>query len=431
LTKPDIGALKKKLKYFWSFHKKQFTTQPNANELDSKMTQSTEPTQPTQLFPAMFECICRGNGITFEEGIAMLNKHFAVRGCNDDIAKQEQVKEVPQAQKELPQGEKEEFKQSEPQVQKKTVVMSKKEKKPKYEKPNVILPWTGKGVDTWCQGLRVNHQLLSQCTMKPKKDGFCTTCLKQVEEKGQPKCGTVAMRIEADKQKKAYKNPENGKEAVKFADVMNKLKITKESAVAEATKFGLVIPDDEFVATEKKKGRPKKAKTSAKADTLSAIINQVVAASDTSSSEGENELEIPVTPNVPQPPTEIEGKTEEPSSPFVLAPPSSSTILSRRSKSPEPEPVPEPEAEPVVETKEQELKTEEPDSDYDAETEDEDDSTEVTEWSHGGVDYLIDAEGVVYDKKSQEVVGVYNKETDTINQYVEESSDEEEDNMVK
>jgi len=375
----------------------------------------TQPTQPTQLFPAMFECICRGNGITFEEGIAMLNKHFAVRGWNDDIAKQKQVKEVPQAQKDLLPPE--EPKDSEPQVQKKPVVMSKKEKKPKYEKPNVILPWTGKGVDTWCQGLRVNHQLLSQCTMKPKKDGFCTTCLKQVEEKGQPKCGTVAMRIEADKQKKAYKNPENGKEPVKFADVMNKLKITKESAVAEATKFGLVIPDDEFVATEKKKGRPKKAKTSAKADTLSAIINQVVAASDTSSSEGENEVEIPVTPNVPQPPSESEAKTEEPSSPIVLAPPSKSTILSRRSKSPE----------PVPQSKEQELKAEEPDSDYDAETEDEDDSTEVTEWSHGGVDYLIDAEGVVYDKKSQEVVGVYNKETDTINQYVEESSDEEEE----
>jgi hypothetical protein len=255
--------------------------------------------------------------------------------------------------------------------------------------------------------------------MKPKKDGFCSTCLKQVEEKGQPKCGTVAMRIEADKQKKTYKNPENGKEPVKFADVMNKLKITKESAVAEATKFGLVIPDDEFVATEKKKGRPKKAKTSAKADTLSAIINQVVAASDTSSSEGENEVEIPVTPNVPQPPSESEAKTEEPPSPIVLAPPSKSTILSRRSKSPEPEPVPQP--------KEEELKAEEPDSDYDAETEDEDDSTEVTVWSHGGVEYLIDAEGVVYDKKSQEVVGVYNKETDTINQYVEESSDEEED----
>lgn len=364
-------------------------------------------TQPTQLFTAMFECICRGNGVTFEEGLAMLNKHSAVRGWNDDIAQQ------PCIAKEVPHAQQEEVKQKQPELPK-PAVTSKKVDKPKYEKPNVILPWTGKGVDTWCQGLRVNHQLLSQCTMKPKKDGFCTTCLKQVEEKGQPKCGTVAMRIEADTQKKVYKNPENGKEPVKFADVMNKLKISKESALAEAAKFGLVISDDEFVATEKKKGRPKKAKTSAKADTLSAIINQVVAASDTSSSDGENELEIPVTPNVPQPPTEIEGKTEEPSSPFVLAPPSKSTILSHRSKSPE-------------HAKEQELKAEEPDSDYDAETDDEDDSTEVTEWSHGGVDYLIDTEGVVYDKNTQEVVGVYNKETDTINQYVEESSDEEED----
>ena len=313
--------------------------------------------QTSDLFPEMFQCICRGSGITLEEGVAMLNKHFAVRGWNDDLTKTTKPEEVVQEAVKA---------KTKPKTQ---------PKKPKYEKPNVILPWTGKGVDTWCQGIRVNHQLLSQCTMKPKKDGFCATCLKQVQEKGQPKCGTVAMRIEADKQKKTFKNPENGKEPVKFADVMSKLKITKEAAVAEATKFGLTIPEEEFVVTEKKKGRPKKQKSE---DTLTAIINEVVAASSSDSSSSENEGES--------------------------------------------EPVKEPTPEPVNKT---ELAIEEYDEDYDAETDDEE--VNVVCWTFDGKQYLKDGNNIVYDVETHEVIGVFcEKEEKIIPNCYETSSDEEE-----
>ena len=326
-------------------------------------------TQPgSDLFPKMFECICRGSGITLEEGVAMLNKHFAVRGWNDDLTKTTKPQEV------VPDVQEAVKAKTKPKTQ---------PKKPKYEKPNVILPWTGKSVDTWCQGIRVNHQLLSQCTMKPKKDGFCTTCLKQVQEKGQPKCGTVAMRIEADKQKKTFKNPENGKEPVKFADVMNKLKITKEAAVAEASKFGLTIPEEEFVVTEKKKGRPKKQKSE---DTLTAIINEVVAASSSDSSS-----------------SEFEGDSEP-------------------VKEPSPEPVKEPAPEAV---QQKELAIEEYDEDYDAETDDEE--VNVVCWTFDGKQYLKDENNIVYDVETHEAIGVFcEKEEKIIPNCAEASSDEEE-----
>ena len=63
---------------------------------------------------------------------------------------------------------------------------------------------------------------------------------------------------------------------------------TKEDAIAEATRFGLTIPDNEFVHKEKKKGRPKKAKPES-TDTLSNIINGILLESDGISSSSDSD----------------------------------------------------------------------------------------------------------------------------------------------
>ena len=57
----------------------------------------------------------------------------------------------------------------------------------------------------------------------------------------------------------------NGKSPVNYANVMDKLKngddvVTQEMAVAEAAKFGWTIPEEQFVKTKTRKGRPAKAK---------------------------------------------------------------------------------------------------------------------------------------------------------------------------
>ena len=145
------------------------------------------------------------------------------------------------------------------------VVKAKKEKAPKKEKvvvpkkPEFILPWCGTSVAGWCGAIRYNKGLYTQCTQKCKGGSqFCTTCLKHVSD-GMPQYGLVSER-----NNEGWTAP-NGKSPVNYANVMDKLKngddvVTQEMAVAEAAKFDWTIPEEQFVKTKTRKGRPAKAK---------------------------------------------------------------------------------------------------------------------------------------------------------------------------
>ena len=145
------------------------------------------------------------------------------------------------------------------------VVKAKKEKAPKKEKvvvpkkPEFLLPWCGTSVAGWCGAIRYNKGLYTQCTQKCKGGSqFCTTCLKHVTD-GMPQYGLVSER-----NNEGWTAP-NGKSPVNYANVMDKLKngddvVTQEMAVAEAAKFGWTIPEEQFVKTKTRKGRPAKAK---------------------------------------------------------------------------------------------------------------------------------------------------------------------------
>ena len=146
------------------------------------------------------------------------------------------------------------------------VVKAKKEKAPKKEKvvvpkkPAFLLPWCGSPVAGWCGAIRYNKGLYTQCTQKCKGGSqFCTTCLKHVSVDGIPQYGLVSER-----NNEGWTAP-NGKSPVNYANVMDKLKngddvVTQEMAVAEATKFDWTIPEEQFVKTKTRKGRPAKAK---------------------------------------------------------------------------------------------------------------------------------------------------------------------------
>ena len=146
------------------------------------------------------------------------------------------------------------------------VVKAKKEKAPKKEKvvvpkkPEFLLPWCGTSVAGWCGAIRYNKGLYTQCTQKCKGGSqFCTTCLKHVSVDGIPQYGLVSER-----NNEGWTAP-NGKSPVNYANVMDKLKngddvVTQEMAVAEAAKFGWTIPEEQFVKTKTRKGRPAKAK---------------------------------------------------------------------------------------------------------------------------------------------------------------------------
>ena len=146
------------------------------------------------------------------------------------------------------------------------VVKAKKEKAPKKEKlvvpkkPEFLLPWCGAPVVGWCGAIRYNKGLFTQCTQKCKGGSqFCTTCLKHVSVDGIPQYGLVSER-----NNEGWTAP-NGKSPVNYANVMDKLKngdeiVTQEMAVTEAAKFDWTIPEEQFVKTKTRKGRPAKAK---------------------------------------------------------------------------------------------------------------------------------------------------------------------------
>ena len=136
---------------------------------------------------------------------------------------------------------------------------AKKKAKKTVAKPSMCLPFCGIALDGMCQGIKLNRGLYTQCMMMPAGEGkFCTTCARQCASNanGLPNYGTIAQRIEQG----ASWTDGKGKAPVNYGNVMLKLNITKEEAVAEAAKFGMVIPEEQFEVVKAKKGRPAKAK---------------------------------------------------------------------------------------------------------------------------------------------------------------------------
>ena len=145
---------------------------------------------------------------------------------------------------------------------KKTAV-PKAPKAPKEKRmvPSIPLPFCGVVKEDWCCGLRLNHGLYSQCTMAKDKEGeFCKTCVKQVEknENNKPTYGVIQDRMAIEPMD--FRDPK-GKAVICYGNVMAKLKIEKETAIAEAAKFGLVIPEEQFEERKTSRGRPKKDAT--------------------------------------------------------------------------------------------------------------------------------------------------------------------------
>ena len=138
-----------------------------------------------------------------------------------------------------------------------------KEKKEKKEGPKMVLPFCGRVVTEWCEGVKLNHGLYSQCVSEKgvSEEKYCKSCKKQAEanESSKPTLGDINERM---LKSSAEYRAEKGKKCVVYAVVMKKLKITKEDAEAEALKFGLEIPAEEFEMPKSQRGRPKKVSES-------------------------------------------------------------------------------------------------------------------------------------------------------------------------
>ena len=130
-------------------------------------------------------------------------------------------------------------------------------------KTNIPLPFCGVINKNCCQGIRLNYGLYTQCTNAPsvynKRFPICTTCNKQVEKNSneEPNYGYINDRQEKGDQ---FRDPK-GKAPVNYANIMEKMKISREEAETAAKKLGLTIPDEQFIIKKATRGRPKKDTT--------------------------------------------------------------------------------------------------------------------------------------------------------------------------
>ncbi len=146
-----------------------------------------------------------------------------------------------------------------------TAGKAKKAKAPKVKKPVVatpahLIPFCGTVNDEWCCGARVNHGLYTQCTkVRVAGEDYCNVCQKQSDNSasGKPNGGDIRERVA---QGAEWRDPK-GKAPITYATLLTKPKfsaLTFESAAAECARFGWTIPESERVASETKRGRPKK-----------------------------------------------------------------------------------------------------------------------------------------------------------------------------
>jgi hypothetical protein len=190
----------------------------------------------------------------------------------------------------------------------------------KPKKPRAIqLPWCGMVIPQCCQALKVNKGLHSQC-LNDKEDGgkFCKRCQKDADKNGGvPKNGTAQERAD---------NPDyvdaKGKAPVNYGNYMKKEGITREAAEAEAAKYGLTIPEEQFVVVQTKKGRKSKkdGNASSDAESVSSSDTESVSSSDAdteqvsdveSVSSSDAEADTAKKSTGSRKPAEFEGDTEE------------------------------------------------------------------------------------------------------------------------
>ena len=129
------------------------------------------------------------------------------------------------------------------------------------KKPKFPLPYCGVANKCNCRALRLNHGLYTQCTQKVSKGmRYCKTCQQGVDRSatGKPTYGTIEDRLAVGAVD--YVDPK-GKRAVPYANVMEKLNITREDAEAEIKEFSELlgtdsIPAEHLTKREAKRGRP-------------------------------------------------------------------------------------------------------------------------------------------------------------------------------
>ena len=148
-------------------------------------------------------------------------------------------------------------------------------------KAKVPLPWSGEVNPSACQGLRVNHDLFTQCANTPLEGEFCKTCQstasKNENNPGQPLYGTVRDRMACKPMEYSVMVNGKRKNVAPYAKVVAKLGLQEIVVRAIAEAHNVTLPEDSFTHTSKP---TKKRKTKAAVDEENAPVVAASPASD-------------------------------------------------------------------------------------------------------------------------------------------------------
>ena len=138
--------------------------------------------------------------------------------------------------------------------------------KEKIVKASFPLPFNGEFNEIYCNALRQNNGLYTQCQIARKGSAkYCKSCnaLAEKSSDGIPEYGTISQRMAVDIFE--YVDPK-GRKPVAYTKIMKKYKINEEQVLLEASKLNLTIDAKHFEIQEEvvKRGRPAAEKKEAK-----------------------------------------------------------------------------------------------------------------------------------------------------------------------
>ena len=218
------------------------------------------------------------------------------------------------------------------------------------KKPRFLLPFCGKVVDSWCEGIRFSGGLHTQCTSrKPVNGEYCSACKGNAAKgtTGKPNYGNIHDRTSDDE----YLCARTGEPVARYANIAATKNIDLEEAVKVAAEYGWVITpvqlsvDESLVKTKKGKVKSAPKKVDIVAELVSKAAKEIFNDHDTDAeaeSSGETksetvkptvEVKLEVQPTVElevQPTVELEVqptvKASLPNPMFSQAPKSTPTL---------------------------------------------------------------------------------------------------------
>jgi len=325
--------------------------------------------------------------------------------------------------------------------------------KPQHFKPTTILPWLGLKQELWCDAIKLNHGLYTQCTMKKARGStFCKTCAKNVED-GMAKHGLVDDRIA---QGEEWRDPK-GRAPIHYGNVIQKMEIDLDTVKTELIKaYNLdedyTIPSELLEVKQTRRGRPKKttAEVSDSEDeekkqkkrgrprkSVKPVVktdsDDLIATLVEQAKQGAEER-VDETPKTPK--KQTDDNTEPPMAPKkqtkkkadlsdeekeekkkATAEKRKATMAAKKAAQ---EAAKKIEEEAAKQQAESELEAEEAEDEDDEEQEE----VKVKEFEVDGTTYLKDGEGNLYDPETQDLVGRWNGEEI---EEVEEEDDEDDE----